>query len=116
MQQTPTAIIRWTSFSSVLCQSNYCSTTQIDECYLGPMWSAHIASIDEALPLIWITIDSRTKTCYWTGWTNLIDFISRSRKSTNLIENDPYQDKSFPSILLTNDDHSPYMLDLTYTV
>lgn len=124
VQQTPTAMVRWTRFFSTISQPNYCSNSQIDDriidrCYLGPMWSAHIASIDEALPLISKKLNllpSFSEQRFAFGWANLVDFISRSRMNTNLIKTNEYQDKFLPRRLLTDEDHPPHCPDLSYTV
>lgn len=124
VRQTPAAMAGWINFFSLLSQPTYCPTSEfddriIDRCYLGPMWSAHIASIQSALPIIvskLALLPSTTERRFALAWGNLVDFIGRSRKNTNLIETDKYQDKFLPSRLLRENDHPPHCPDLPYTV
>jgi hypothetical protein len=123
-RQVPEAMTQWRLFFSNISQPNYCKNDNIDDriidkCYLAPMWSAHLASIEHALPLIASKVPllpSINEQRFGLGWANLVDFIGRSRKNTNLVETNKYQDEFFPKRMLTNDDQPPHCPDLPKTV
>jgi len=123
-QQIPEAMLRWREFFSNLSQPNYCQTDKvdgrvIDRCYLSPMWTAHVASLEYGLPLIASKVarlPSVNEQRFGLGWANVVGFIARSRESTNLTNTNLYQSEFFPQRLLTDDDHPPNCPDLSPTV
>jgi hypothetical protein len=123
-RQVPEAMIKWRLFFANLTQPNYCKNDHVDDrvidkCYLGPMWSAHVASIEHALPLIESKVallPSYNEQQFGLGWANLLGFIGRSRKNTNLSETNEYQDEFLPKRILTKDDQPPHCPDLPKTV
>ncbi|UJR20383.1 hypothetical protein I4U23_023514 [Adineta vaga] len=122
--QVPETMTRWRTFFSNLLQANYCRSNSfddriIDRCYLGPMWSAHRVTIQQALPLIASKVSllpSITEQRFGIDWANLVDFIGMARENTNLSNVLIYQDQFFPKRLLRNDDHPPNCPDLSPTV
>jgi hypothetical protein len=122
--QIPDAMIKWRFFFGNLSQPNYCKTDHvdnriIDKCYLGPMWSAHVASIENALPLIASKVPllpSDNEQRFGLGWANLVGFIAMSRENTNLSNTYTYQNEFLPSRILTNEDNPPHCPDLPKTV
>jgi hypothetical protein len=122
--QVPEAMIKWRLFFTNLSQQNYCKNDHvdnriIDKCYLGLMWSAHVASIEHALPLIASKVSllpSYNEQRFGLGWANLVGFIGMSRENTNLSNTNTYQDEFLPNRTLRNDDQPPYCPDLPKTV
>jgi hypothetical protein len=123
-RQIPEAMSKWRLFFTNLSQSNYCKIDHIDnriidKCYLGPMWSAHVASIEHALPLIASKVPllpSYNEQRFGLGWANLVGFIGMSRENTNLLNTNKYQDEFLPKRILRNDDQPPHCPDLPKTV
>ena len=122
--QTPQAMLAWRRFFSNLILAKKCGDIQddtraIDQCYLAPMWSAHISSIESALPLIQsklLLLPSSNEQRFAMSWANLVAFIAMSRKNTNLPETDRYQREFLPQRLLTDADHPPHCLDMSRNV
>jgi len=122
--QIPEAMNKWRSFFTNLSQPNYCKTDHIDnriidKCYLGPMWSAHVASLEYALPLIESKVSllpSYNEQRFGLGWASLVGFIAMSRENTNLSKVNEYQNEFFPYRILTNNDQPPNCPDLPKTV
>ena len=123
-RQVPNAMNKWRLFFTNLSQLNYCKNNLIDDrtidkCYLGPMWSAHVASLEDALPLVESKISllpSYNEQRFGLSWVNLVNFISMSRKNTNLSETNKYQEGYLPKRILTDKDQPPYCPDLPKTV
>lgn len=122
--QIPEAMFRWREFFLSLTRTNSCRfdpTTDrgIDQCYLGAMWSAHVATIENALPLIASKVSrlpSKNEELFGLGWAHMVDFIGKSRKNTNLTETFKYQDNFLPGRMLTDGDHPPHCPDLSNDV
>ncbi|CAF0863173.1 unnamed protein product [Adineta steineri] len=123
-RQVPEAMIKWRQFFSNLSQPNYCKNDHIDDriidkCYLNLMWSAHVASIEHALPLIASKVSllpSYNEQQFGLGWANIVDFLGMSRENTNLSKVNTYQDEFFPERMLTANDKPPHCSDLSKTV
>ena len=122
--QIPEAMFRWRSFFLGLLRTDSCRTGSmnervIDRCYLAPLWAAHIATIQNALPLIASKVSqlpSINEQRFGLGWAHLVDFIGKSRKNTNLLETFKYQDEFLPPRMLTDADHPPHAPDFSEDV
>lgn len=114
----------WKQFFVDISRSDYCRSSSIDDrlidrCFLKPMWSAHVASIKSALPLIQSKISllpSGKERQFALAWANLVDFIGKSRKNTNLTETMAYQQEFLPDRMLNEQDEPPHIADLPFTV
>ena len=123
-RQVPEAMNKWRLFFTNISQPNFCPTAELDEkaidhCYLGPMWSAHMASIESALPLVNSTLallPSHNEQFFGLGWANLVGMVAMSRENTNLTNVNQYQREFLPRRILTDDDHPPHCPDLPVTV
>ena len=122
--QMPQAMLAWRRFFANLTVPTSCGDIQddsraIDRCYLAPMWSAHITSIEYALPLIeskLLLLPSSNEQRFALSWANLVAFIAMSRKNTNLLETNRYQQEFLPQRLLTDADNPPHCPDMTRNV
>lgn len=123
-RQIPDAMNKWRVFFTNISQENYCRNQSIDdrlidECYLGALWSAHLASIDNALPLIASKVSrlpSQQEQQFGLGWANLVTFIGMARMNVNLSNTNNYQDQFLPNRTLTNQDHPPHCTNLSKEV
>ncbi|CAF1032988.1 unnamed protein product [Adineta steineri] len=125
LKQIPSAMIHWRNYFLNLLQSRSCSGVTakdgglIDECYLGPMWLAHNASVANALPIIKTKLSllpSYNEQHFSLAWSNVLYYIAIARKNSNLIETNIYQDKYLPGRMLTDKDNPPYCPDLSKSV
>ena len=123
-RQVPDAMNKWRVFFAKISQGNYCKNESIgdrmiDECYLGPMWSAHFASVDNALPLTTSKLPllpSEREQQFGLGWANFVAFISMARLNVNLSNTNTLQEEFLPNRTLTNEDHPPHCSDLSKDV
>ncbi|CAF1063639.1 unnamed protein product [Didymodactylos carnosus] len=124
IQQTPNAIEKWTSFFSNISTVNYCEqrklivTTDdppeyVDQCYLRLMWNAHIASIDDGLPLAEkkLSYMSPVEQHFGIMWAHLVYFIAYARLDTNLNVTLELQIPDLPNRLLNANDNPPHIDD-----
>lgn len=123
-RQVPDAMLKWRLFFATISQVNYCRNQSvddrmIDQCFLAPMWSAHIASLDNALPLIASKVSllpSQREQQFGLGWGNLVGFIGMARQNVNLSSTNTFQEAYLPNRTLTDEDHPPHCPDLPKTV
>ena len=114
--QVPNAMIEWRKFFTQLKQlEKKFDDRIIDVQYLGPMWSAYKASIDEALPLVESKLPflpSDLERLFGYGWARLISLIAMTRKNTNLYETIKNQRTFLPRRMLLESDRHVHTNDL----
>ncbi|CAF0801657.1 unnamed protein product [Rotaria sp. Silwood1] len=123
-RQIPDAISKWRIFFTNLLNPSFCPHNKfddrtIDKCYLAPLWSAHIASLDNGLPLVESKVSllpSYMEQRFGLGWANLVQFIALARLDTNLSVTNKYQADYLPFRMLREDDKPPHCSDLPDTV
>jgi hypothetical protein len=115
-EQVPNAMIEWRKFFTQLQQlEKKFDDRIIDVQYLGPMWSAYKASIDEALPLVESKLSflpSDLERLFGYGWARLISLIAMTRKNTNLYETIKNQRTFLPRRMLLESDRHVHTNDL----
>ena len=119
-QQVPNAMKQWRTFFTHLqrIQTKF-NDESLDQDYLGPLWRAYKASIDEALPLIQTKFDllpSNIERAFGYGWSRLLSLIAMTRKNTNLYETLKNQRRFLPHRLLQETDRKNFSTDLSSTV
>jgi hypothetical protein len=114
--QVPNAMTKWRNFFTHLQQlENKIDDRIMDVQYLGPMWSAYKASIDEALPLVASKLSflpSDLERLFGYGWARLISLIAMTRKNTNLYETIKNQRTFLPHRMLLESDRQIHTNDL----
>ena len=115
-QQVPNAMRQWRQFFRHLQQSKKTIDDRIiDIEYLGPLWLAYKASIDEALPLVSSKLPflpSDLERLFGHGWARLIGLIAMTRKNTNLYETIKNQRTFLPRRMLLESDRQRTSNDL----
>jgi hypothetical protein len=123
--QIPNAMAQWHLFFLRLQRSSSCIGNNtidkriIDKCYLGESWSAYKSSIYNALLLVESKLNnlpSNVEKLFGLGWARLINFISMTRKNTNLYETIKNQRKFLPFRMLKQSDRSSNPNDLPILV
>lgn len=119
-QQAPNAMKQWRKFFARLqrIKTNF-NDESLDQDYLGPLWRAYKASIDEALPIIQAKFDglpSNLERLFAYGWSHLLNLIAMTRKNTNLYETLKNQRRFLPHRLLRETDRNNFSTDLSSTV
>ncbi|CAF3447021.1 unnamed protein product [Rotaria socialis] len=123
-RQVPNAMNKWRSFFTNLLNSSFCLHEKydariVDKCYLAPLWSAHMASLDGGLPLIESKVSllpSHMEQRFGLSWAHLVQFIALSRLDTNLPLTNKYQAAYLPFRMLRDEDKPPHCSDLPDTV
>jgi hypothetical protein len=114
--QVPKAMKQWRNFFIHLQQANKNIDDRIiDNYYLGPIWEAYKASIQDALPLIeskLYLLPSSVERLFAYGWARLVNLISMTRKNTNLYETIKNQHKFLPRRMLLENDRQIQSNDL----
>ena len=117
----PDAMADWTKFFEVLKkESSFHGNTEsikviTFDALLGLMWDAHLSSIHsvagEFEPVL-VNYSTPEKT-FGKGWGHIVDYLGASRFNTNLTNTDMYQKQSLPKRVLENEDHAPFIDDMT---
>lgn len=123
-RQVPDAIRKWREFFTNLLNSSYCKHDNydgkiIDKCFLAPLWSAHIASLDNGLPLVESKVSrlpSIMEQRFGLAWAKLVQFVALARLDTNLPATNKYQAAYLPFRMLHEGDNPPDCADLPDTV
>ncbi|CAF1082522.1 unnamed protein product [Adineta steineri] len=115
-KQVAKAMEQWHKFFIHLQQSHKNIDDRIlDNDYLGPMWLAYEASIENALPLIQSKLSylpSNVERLFGYSWGRLINLIAMTRKNTNLYETIKNQRTFLPRRMLLESDRLTQTNDL----
>ena len=122
--QAPDAMLQWRTFFLTLpISASTCFVSSIceprDECYLGSLWLAHNASIQNALPIIETKLSflpSHNEQRFGLSWVNAFTLIGMARTVSDLQNTNNYQDEFLPNRMLTATDKPPHCPDISLTV
>merc|ERR1711871_248813 len=116
----PKATKGWTDFmrqvQAAANQTGGSSALSLNES-IRLLWTGHVASLHEGLPLMAPLLDnlpSTTEAQFGVAWANLVDFIAALQYDVNYNQTNYLQGMIVPPRVLTASDHAPHIPDFTH--